>query len=392
MKKVYLTLLAFVSLLLLCSTHPLSQSNKPIPEHVYRIVYIQKPNEWYIQQAELWEKEIQKNPKNPEAWYNYYNAVRYANYEETIGTKDKKARLKQIIEDMGKAIPGTYEYYLLNFWNTYCFTDISLIEKAYELNPKRVDTYYAFISYYEFEGSEQKMKEFCQKLYQSRDIAPGLINYNYNVIMSTEKDAILFTNGDNDTYPLWVLQKALGIREDVTVLNISISRSDRAYLERKLKMKGIIIDFDKLPGLQDDRFLRELSRTLCKKYPDHPVYFALTVYENFTKDFTDDLYIVGLDYQYCTKRIDNLALIKKNLETNLRLDYLKYDWYSEGYLANGIVSQLNANYIAPAIMLAEHYKASGEREKAMKWKDWALFIAEKCGKKELIEEIKKKGL
>ena len=383
-------LLTFAFLLLVFNSTPIVQSNTAKPEKVYRIVYIQKPNEWYIQQAELWKKEIQKNSKNAEAWYNYYNAVRYASYEETIKTEDKKARLKQIIEDMGKAIPDSYEYYLLRFWNTHSLTDISLIEKAFKLKPEKVDTYYPFISHYEFTRKEQKMKEFCQKLYESRDIAPGLMNYNYNVIISTEKNAILFTNGDNDTYPLWVLQKALSIREDVTVLNISIIRSNRDYLERKLKKKGIDIDFDKLPDLQDNRFLYELSRTLCTKYPDNPVYFALTVYDQFTKDFTDDLYIVGLASQYCTKRIDNLALLKKNLENNLRLDYLNYDWYAETYLANDIVKQLNTNYIAPAIMLFQHYQASGEVEKARRWKEWAISLAENCGKKELIEEIKKR--
>ena len=122
-------------------------SDRAKPEKVYRIVYEQKPNEWYIQQAELWKKEIEKNPKNPEAWYNYYNAVRYASYVETIDAKDKKTRLKQIIEDMSKAITSTYECYLLTFWNTYSLKDVSLIEKAYQLQPNRPDTYNPYISH-----------------------------------------------------------------------------------------------------------------------------------------------------------------------------------------------------------------------------------------------------
>ena len=80
------------------------------------------------------------------------------------------------------------------------------------------------------------MKEFCEKLYESQDIAPGLVNYNYNVLMSTEQNAILFTNGDNDTYPPWMLQKAVGVREDVLILNMSITtRTKKSYLERKLR-------------------------------------------------------------------------------------------------------------------------------------------------------------
>jgi hypothetical protein len=367
------------------------QSETTKPENVYRIVYQVKPNEWYVKQAELWKKEIEKNPKNTEAWYNYYNANRYARYEETIDTKDKKTRLEKIIEDMGQAIPGTYEYFLLKHWNTFNLTDMSLIEKAYQLEPKRVDTYYAFISHYEFTGQEKKLEEFCEKLYESKDIAPGLVNYNYNVLMSTGENAILFTNGDNDTYPPWMLQKALNIRKDVTVLNIPIStRTKKSYLERKLKDKKISIDFDELPDLMDENFLPELCKSLTAKYPDIPIYFALTVNEYFTKALTDDLYIVGLAYQYSPKRIDNLALLKKNLEKNLRLDYLTYDWYDESYLAKDIIATMNTNYVAPMIMLAEHYMTSSEDEKAEEWKDLVFVIALRSGKKGLTEEIEKK--
>jgi len=384
----WIVLLAFV-FIPNCTNSGQSETTKP--ENVYRIVYQQKPNEWYVKQAELWKKEIEKNPKNPEAWYNYYNANRYARYEETIDTKEKKARLEKIIEDMGQAIPGTYEYFLLKHWNTFNLTDISLIEKAYQLDPKRVDTYYAFISHYEFTGQEKKLEEFCEKLYESKDIAPGLVDYNYNVLMSTDENAILFTNGDNDTYPPWMLQKALNIRKDVTVLNIPIStRTKKSYLERKLKDKKISIDFDELPDLMDETFLPELCKSLAAKYPDIPIYFALTVNEYFTKALTDDLYIVGLAYRYSPQRIDNLALLRKNLEKNLRLDYLTYDWYDESCLAKDIIATMNTNYVAPMIMLAEHYMTSGEDARAAEWKGLALVVALKSGKKGLIEEIEKK--
>jgi len=58
-------------------------------------------------------------------------------------------------------------------------------------------------------------------------------DYAYNIMQSCDKDAILFTYGDNDTFPLWCLQDVYGIRTDIRIVQLSLA--NLPYYMRALK-------------------------------------------------------------------------------------------------------------------------------------------------------------
>ena len=375
--------------------YPASNTFAQQPEKVYSIVKQIKSFDWYKTAAEGWKKLIDKNKSNAEAWLNYYTANRMARmmyYEQWSNSQGKYFEdLDKIVKQMEKSIPGTFEYYYIKYYNSNSMQekDLENLFKAYKIAPNRPELFDNMVKYYEIKRDTANEKKSCIKWFESNDVSPGILNWNYNVLASLEKDGIIITNGDNDTFPIWILQYVKNFRPDVTVINIHLITIDeyRDKLFEECNINPIKIDMSEFKNKQT--YVFDLSKTILNHIIHNsngrPVYLALTLNPAYYEDFKDKIYMIGLAFKYSEKDFDNLAYMINNYEHKWLLDYLMTNFSYD--ISSSVVNQINNNYLPVFAKLYEHYKLSGEEVKMNSVKMLAKNVAEKSDALKYYDEL-----
>ncbi len=236
-------------------------------------------------------------------------------------------------------------------------------------------------------------------------------DYSYNILQSCEPNGILFTNGDNDTFPLWYLQFVEGIRKDVRVVNLSllnthwyirqlrdqeprvpisltdwqISRMEAEYwpepktvrldVPREAYLRDLAESVDRKPLMQDveekPQIVFDLKPTLdnvairvqdkmilniiATNRFQKPIYFALTVSSDNQLNLQDYLRMDGLVFKLITYPTRDLPLSPTHLRTNLFEKFQYRNLNNPNVYFNENIKGLLRNYQGAFFHLAQFY-------------------------------------
>lgn len=331
------------------------------PEKILGIAQENKSTDYYRTQSSLWQRLLQKNPQDRQAWINYYRAERaILQLERPDLWPGQRAAvfklLTPIVQKAESSIPSTFEYYLLKGMNSDEPESSSAFIKAYELDPERDEIYGKLLVHYVFSSEEEALIEISKRMIEANIYSNSNMMWNYNALQSIDKNGLIVTNGDMDSMPKWVLQYGLGIRQDVLVANRWMLAYSDEY-RKSIFSKANLTDPNK--NRADFKTTADYVDYLTKEIltkTSRPVYMSTgTGIDFFRKYQLDDyMYVVGNAIKYSEADFNNTRVIRENFENKFYMEYLLQNFQSHPQ-DEVVKTRMNLTYLPGLIHMRDHY-------------------------------------
>lgn len=197
------------------------------PEKIVSLRQVMYDSTTYARLAQLWEKYYNAYPSE-DAYANWMYAAGYAelpDYESMLNKGVEKYPANPVLLYLsGKSKKGKHDN----------LEGRQLLERAAALDPDYMDTWHALAVEYIVEGDRENADVALRRLLNGKAVEDVVMDLSYNMLASLDPNAILITNGDNDTFPGWILTRIIRFRPDVNIVNRSLLNLD-AYASSIVK-------------------------------------------------------------------------------------------------------------------------------------------------------------
>jgi tetratricopeptide (TPR) repeat protein len=264
------------------------------PERIVSLRVAMYDSATYAKLAQLWKDYYDAYPSE-EAYGNWMYALHYARDPE-FGSLLPKGVEKYPSSPLLLYLLGnekqTHGQYL---------EAMQVLEKAAALDPSYLEPWHSLVVVYLSRDDREKTDVALRRILDGGGVQDEVMDFNYNMIAALDVNAILITNGDNDTYPGWILTRIVKHRPDVTVVNRSllntewyassivkdgvppfVTKAGRDSLSAQISADYQLVKQGKMQ-LSDLAFLgdRLIVRIIdAAQRAGRPVYFACTIDEN----------------------------------------------------------------------------------------------------------------
>ncbi len=267
------------------------QASPPDPERPPEVLSwrhrILEPEE-YEGLARQWEAYAAGHPHDARALVEWGDALRYAGSQEEGVARYARAFAVDS-SDAAAAAAHCFQFMHGEDERVWRRAHRTLLEAAGG-DPLCADVYYPLWATSLRSGDEALAAECLRRVVALGDMPRPLLDWGHNMIAGAPAGAVIFTNGDNDTYPPLAYQALTGDRTDVAIVNLSLLNT-LWYIRHWRDRDALITLSDReiaaLRHRHDARIADQLQQHMVAnaRRSGRPLFYCVTVYkENIATD------------------------------------------------------------------------------------------------------------